>query len=238
MVRDTFMIIRQLLDRVENQETADILVQSLLTDIPKERAEEINDFIKITGDKYLGGFPWFANSQPIDQNLKDTVIRNTWKPALVVTGASGFPDSDTAGNLIQPSTSLRLSMRLPPNLDAKKCGETVKEILEKDPPYGAKVEANLLNTGDGWNLNSFSLKLRNILNIASQRFFNENGIAYLGVGGSIPFVEYFNSTFSSADIAVLGLCGKDSNIHGPNENLNMEYCKKLIMCLTFLISEY
>jgi acetylornithine deacetylase/succinyl-diaminopimelate desuccinylase-like protein len=237
IVPDTFMIMRQLLDRVENQVTADIIEKSLLADLPKNREEEINDFIKIAGEKYLKNFPWYKTTRPLDYNIKDIIIRNTWKPALVITGAEGFPELETAGNLILPSTSLRLSMRLPPSVDSKKCAEIVKGILVKDPPYGSKVEANILNTGDGWNLYSFSTRLKNILNISSQRFFNNN-IAFFGEGGSIPFVQIFNSTFTKADIAVFGVCGPDSNIHGPNESLNLEFVQKLIMCLTYLVSEY
>lgn len=237
IVPDSFMIMRQLLDRIENQETGDILEQSLSTELPKNRDEEINDFIRIASDKYLHNFPWYKSTQPLDINIKDTIIRNTWKPALTITGAEGFPQLETAGNLIQPHTSLRLSMRLPPLVDSVKCAEIVKGILEKDPPYGAKIEANIVNTGDGWNSAPFSTRLKNILNIGSQRFFNNN-IAFFGIGGSVPFVQIFNSIFTHADITVLGVSGPDSNIHGPNENLNLDYVQKLIMCLTYLVSEY
>lgn len=237
VVPDTFMIIRQIIDRIENYETADILVNELQTELPKNRETEIEDLIKISGDEYLKNFPWYGKTKPLDPTIKRTIIRNTWKPALVITGAEGYPDSDTAGNLIQPFSKLRLSIRLPPGIDSHKGAEIVKEILEKDPPYGAKIDANILNTGDGWNLSSFSNRLKNILNISSQRFF-DNNIAFFGEGGSIPFVQLFNSTFTNADIAVIGVCGPDSNIHGPNENLNMDFCQKLIMCLTYLVSEY
>ncbi len=237
IIPDTFMIIRQLLDRIENQETADILVKELQAKLPKNREAEIDDIIKISGDKYLNNFPWYGNTKPIDKTIKENIIRNTWKPTLVITGGDGYPDSDSAGNLIIPFSRLRLSIRLPPGVDSLKGAEIVKEILEKDSPYGAKVEANILNTGDGWNLTSFSTRLKNILSISSQRFFNNN-LAFFGEGGSIPFVQLFNSTFTNADIAVLGVCGPDSNIHGPNENLTMDFCQKLIMCLTYLVSEY
>lgn len=237
LVPDSLMITRQLLDRIENPDTGDILEPSLFVQIPDERNRQIDEMIKVVGDKYLDFMPWWDKTQPLDKNLKDTIIRNTWKPTLVITGCDGFPDISNAGNVLRGYSELRLSIRLPPGIDSNKAAQTIKSILEKDPPYGSKVEANIVNTGDGWNLNTFSEKLGNILQIASQRFFN-NDMCFQGEGGSVPFVKFFNESFPKADIAVLGVCGPTSNIHGPDENLNLDFVQKLMMCLTFLVAEY
>jgi acetylornithine deacetylase/succinyl-diaminopimelate desuccinylase-like protein len=237
LVPDSFMIIRQLLDRIENPETGDMLEPSLFVEIPEDRNKQIDAMMKVVGDKYLDNIPWFGKTHPLDKNLKDTIIRNTWKPTLVITGCDGLPDTSTAGNVLRGFTELRLSIRLPPGIDSTKAGETIKAILEKDPPYNAKVEATVVNTGDGWNLNSFSEKLGNTLNIASQRFFNSD-MCFFGEGGSVPFVKFFNESFPKADFAVLGVCGPTSNIHGPDENLTLDFVQKLMMCLTFLVAEY
>jgi hypothetical protein len=45
-------------------------------------------------------------------------LNNVWRANLSVTGAGGLPDYSKAGNVVRPSTTLRLSMRLPPNMDA------------------------------------------------------------------------------------------------------------------------
>jgi len=44
-------------------------------------------------------------------------LANTWEANLSVTGADGLPPINMAGNVVRPSTSVRLSMRLPPTMD-------------------------------------------------------------------------------------------------------------------------
>ena len=66
------------------------------------------------------------------------VLNRTWRPALSVTGVAGAPAPRDAGNVLRPFTELKLSLRVPPSR-AKKASARLKEILERDPPYGARV---------------------------------------------------------------------------------------------------
>ena len=56
-------------------------------------------------------------------------------PTLTVTGLDGLPKVKNAGNVLHPKLKIRLSFRLPPNLNPKKVEAFVKEELERDPPY-------------------------------------------------------------------------------------------------------
>src|SRR6186997_2181157 len=58
---------------------------------------------------------------------------------MSITGADGWPSIQNAGNVLRPVTKLKLSIRIPPRVDPKVALAAVKETLEKDPPYGAKV---------------------------------------------------------------------------------------------------
>ena len=124
-------------------------------------------------------------------------------------------------------------------MNSKEAVETVMKLLKNDPPYNSVIETKVVSYGDGWNLSdkNLSAKLVTILDNASLRYFGNNVEAF-GEGGSIPFVQTFNSSFPSSDLAVLGVTGPGCNIHGPDENLNLDCCKKLIKCLAHLISEY
>jgi hypothetical protein len=44
-------------------------------------------------------------------------------------GAEGLPNATTAGNVLRPSTTLKLSLRLPPTLCPKKAEETIKRLV-------------------------------------------------------------------------------------------------------------
>ncbi len=42
-------------------------------------------------------------------------------------------------------------MRTPPTLDCKKKALELKELIEKNPPYGAEVKYESIEAGNGWN---------------------------------------------------------------------------------------
>src|SRR5206468_2924715 len=69
----------------------------------------------------------------------ELLLNNTWRPALAITGAAGLPLPADGGNVLRPETTVKLSLRVPPTCDAERAAKTMKDLLEKDPPYGAKV---------------------------------------------------------------------------------------------------
>ncbi len=45
----------------------------------------------------------------------DAILLNrTWRPALSITGADGMPPLGSAGNVLRPFTTVKLSLRMPP----------------------------------------------------------------------------------------------------------------------------
>ena len=56
-----------------------------------------------------------------------SVINNTWKSTIVVTGMSGFPEAEIAGNVLRKSTSCRILIKTPTTLFKEKA----KKIIEK-----------------------------------------------------------------------------------------------------------
>jgi hypothetical protein len=58
----------------------------------------------------------------------------------------------------------------------------------------------------------------------------------VGTGGSIPFMGLLSETFPNAKFIITGACGIDSNIHGPNESLNIPYALKFIKFLGIFLS--
>lgn len=53
-------------------------------------------------------------------NLVEAYLNNTWRPNMSITGADGLPPIASAGNVLRPKTSVRISMRVCPAFDAKK----------------------------------------------------------------------------------------------------------------------
>ena len=54
-------------------------------------------------------------------------------------GANGLPSLDNAGNVLRPYTALKLSLRIPPMVNPEAATRALKNLVEKDPPYGARV---------------------------------------------------------------------------------------------------
>jgi len=83
-------------------------------------------------------------------DAKEMYLNCTWRPSLAITGASGLPPVSKAGNVLRASTSLRLSMRIPPNADPKQVMELVKKKLTENVPYNCKVTITGEGLGGGW----------------------------------------------------------------------------------------
>jgi len=108
----------------------------------------------------------FTSEDPVQAYLN-----RTWRPQLSITGIDGIPHISNAGNVLRPYTTLKLSLRIPPHLDADKAGKILKEILEKDPPYGAKVTVDIGGVGNGWDSNEYPEDLAKIVEEAGQTSF-------------------------------------------------------------------
>lgn len=100
-------------------------------------------------------------------DMEKIYLDNTWRANLSVTGAGGLPPYDKAGNVVRADTSLRLSMRLPPNMDGKKATEIIKEKLTKDVPHNAVVEIKGAHAGNGWCMKNPEPWLNDVINNAA-----------------------------------------------------------------------
>lgn len=169
--------------------------------------------------------------------LAEAVLNRTWRPALSITGANGLPSIGDAGNVLRPGTSLKLSLRLPPTVDADAANLALKALLERDPPSGATVTFTADQGATGWNAPPTSAWLAQALLDASQTFFGAAAGA-LGEGGTIPFMGMLGKHFPAAQFLITGVLGPASNAHGPNEFLHIPYAKKLNACVAAVLAAH
>ena len=205
-------------------------------DIPQERKEDIDTISKEYKDLFKI-LPLIDNTQPLSHDINELFTRQTWLTSLAVTGQSGFPESTTSGNVFRESTSLRLSFRIPPTLDEKVTLEKIKKLLTENPPFNAKIELNVETIGPGWNMEIFSDHLKEVINKSSLLFFNKDFIKYPN-GSTVPFVKSISKMFPKSEIICTGAMGSDSNMHGPNESIDLGYFKKFICCMSYIFNSY
>ncbi|WP_254460928.1 M20 family metallopeptidase [Xanthomonas sacchari] len=237
VVPSSFRILRDLLSRLEDEATGKIKVDGLYADIPEERLAQARKVAEVLGDEVYNKFPFLPGMRPMHEDLPELVLNRTWRPALSVTGADGLPPLASAGNVLRPETAVKLSLRLPPTLDGKRAGELLKEVLLRDPPYGAEVSLALEKSSSGWNAPAQSPWLTDAIESASQAAFGKPAM-YMGEGGSIPFMGMLGEKFPGAQFMITGVLGPHSNAHGPNEFLHIPMGKRVTACVSRVIAAH
>jgi acetylornithine deacetylase/succinyl-diaminopimelate desuccinylase-like protein len=238
IVPSSFRILRQLLDRIEDPVTGAIKVPELSVEIPAERAEQAARAAKVLGARVYGEFPFQSSCSPMDSDPETLILNRTWRPQLEITGAGGLPALEAAGNVLRPSTTVRLSLRLPPTVDPKRASVAVKRLLEAEPPYGAQVTLASDGWGaSGWNAPSTAPWLAESVRRASLAAFGQEA-CFMGEGGTIPFMAMLGERFPRAQFLITGVLGPRSNAHGPNEFLHIPAAKKLTACVAQVLADH
>ncbi len=237
VVPSSFRIIRQLLNRIENVLTGEILLEGANVDIPEYRQAEMAAVAEDLGSAALESIPFVEGASPVGDDVTQMLLNRTWRPSLSITGADGLPPTADAGNVLRPSTSLKLSLRLPPTADEEAVLADLTQTLTEDPPYGARVSFESTESGPGWNAPDLQPWLEAALEHASQASFSRPLRLY-GEGGSIPFMGMLGQKFPNAQFVITGVLGPESNAHGPNEFIDVAYAEKLTCCIASVLNSH
>src|SRR5262249_1801647 len=125
----SFRILRRLLSRLEDEATGAIRPAELYVQVPPERVAQARRAAAALGDTVYSKFPFAGGTSPMTDDLTELVLNRTWRPQLAVIGIEGLPAPTDAGNVLLPSTIAKLSLRLPPTLDAAAAGTVVRSLL-------------------------------------------------------------------------------------------------------------
>ena len=237
IVPSSFRILRQVLSRLEDEVSGRIKPEAFYVEIPKQRVEQARGVAKTLGAAVYDKFPLVDGMRPVHDDLTELVLNRTWRPQLTITGADGLPPLNNAGNVLRAYTAVKVSLRLPPTLEAARAGAALKKLFESDPPYGAKVTLELEKSGTGWNAPQLSPWLEEAVATASQQYFGAPA-AYMGEGGSIPFMGMLGEKFPSAQFLITGVLGPHSNAHGPNEFLHIPTGKRVSMVVADIVARH
>ena len=237
IVPSSFRIARKLIDRLEDAATGRILPALFHAEIPEERLAQARQTAAILGDLTVREYPFAGSTQPMADDVTEAILNRTWRPALSTIGADGLPPIADAGNVLRPSTSLMLSLRLPPTLDGEAATRAMQALFEPDPPYRANVTFEPVQGATGWNAPPTKPWLSAALDRASQATYGKPSAA-IGEGGTIPFMAMLGQRFPQAQFLITGVLGPHSNAHGPNEFLHIAYAKKLTVCVAEVIAAH
>ena len=237
IVPSSFRITRGLLSRLEDEATGEIKLQDLYVQIPPQRIEQAKEAARVLGQEVFTKFPFAGGTRPMVDDLGQMVLNRTWRPQLAITGMDGYPAPGDAGNVLLPYSTAKLSLRTPPTLDAKAAVLAMKKTLEADPPHGAVVEFDGGEGQSGWNAPPLAPWLEKAVGDASQQAFGQPA-AYMGEGGTIPFMGMLGEKFPNTQFVITGVLGPHSNAHGPNEFLHIPTGKRVTVAVAHMIAAH
>ena len=236
IVPSSFRILRQLLDRIDDSTTGTILLDALKVEIPSQRLRQAEVVAQVLGEAVHDKFPWSGDMRPAATGT-EAVLNRSWRPALSVIGMEGLPALQDAGNVLRPMTTIKLSLRIPPMVDADVASQALKSALEHDPPSGADVRFVAEKGAAGWNAPPLEAWLEEACESASNTHFGK-GAVWMGEGGTIPFMGMLGEKFPQAQFMVTGVLGPASNAHGPNEFLHIPCAKRLTACVAQVLDAH
>ena len=237
VVPSSFRIARKLVERLEDSTNGWIRPSAFHAQIPGERVEQAAAAAAILGDIVFRKYPFAGETRPMSDAGVEALLNRTWRPALSTIGADGMPSIADAGNVLRPSTSLMLSLRLPPTIDGEEATRAMKALFEADPPCGANVTFEPVQGATGWNSPPTKPWLARAIDDASRAIYRKPSAA-MGEGGTIPFMAMLGKRFPDAQFLITGVLGPHSNAHGPNEFIDVAYAKRLTACVAHVIAAH
>ena len=242
IVRDSFHVVRELLDRIDSTKDNKML-DELQVEIPKEHVQFARECIDELGNSIITDNPFCDGVSPQIEckddkdKLCQLLLNQTWRPQMSVTGIEGIPDLK-GGNVLRKYTTLKLSIRIPPSMDPKKAAKILTDKLTAKPlPFNANVEFDCGgHLANGFVSPELKPWLREGLQEASKIYFNGKTALFAGEGGSIPLMGTLKELFPTSQFIITGILGPGSNAHGPNEFLHIEFTKKITCCMAHILN--
>ena len=237
VVPSCMRVLRQLLSRIEDAASGEVMGEAFVAPIPNQRREQARATAEVLGDSVWNRFPFVPGARPVTDDPVELLLDTTWRSSLTITGIDGLPALRDAGNVLVPQVGAKLSFRLPPSADPQRAAAQVRDTLEHEPPYGARVKFTPGSAMAGWDAPPVAPWLEDSMQRASRDFFGRDAM-YMGTGGSIPFMGMLGERFPSTQFLVTGVLGPHANAHGPNEFLHLETARKVTACVAQVLADH
>ncbi len=145
VVPSSFRILRRILSGIEDEATGRILLPELLgAGIPGALRDNL---VAVAAEFPDSAAPVVDGLHLLTPDPVDRLVARTWGAALEVTGADGLPTPRDGGNVLRPWTTLKVSVRLPPDVDAQAATDALVSAIRTDE--GAHVTIDLMQAAAG-----------------------------------------------------------------------------------------
>lgn len=235
VVPSSFRLLRALLDRIENSSTGACLLPSLHADVPAGHCDALRRQAERSRPP-ASGLPLLPGVRPLSGDPLAQLLAQSWEPSVAYVGMDGMPATGAAGSVLRASTTVRLSIRLPPTVRAIDAVAALRATLEADPPAGATVRLDVHGAEDGWST-TVPEGLGVLLDEAGVAGYGARA-AECGGGATIPPLGILARRFPEAAIVPLGLVTPSCNPHGPDEHIDLDSAERLTIALATLLASH
>ncbi len=179
-----------------------------------------------------------------DANLRDgvevlgdgTVADMIWaRPSVTVLGIDCPPVLGSTP-AIQARAIARVSLRVPPAMDARHAADALVQHLESVAPWQVAVSIEREGYGQPFAARTDG-PAYGTLGQAIKAAYGR-GLVTRGQGGSIPLCNVFADTYPEAEIMLIGVEEPLSLIHAPNESVDPGEIERLAVAEALFLEEY
>ncbi|HIF36840.1 MAG: peptidase M20 [Methanobacteriota archaeon] len=230
----SFRLARQLLSRIEDENTGEIKPEWLHIEITDKMKEQAKKIVEMNSES-VDDFPLLKGVEKQVENPLDIFLTMNLSPSLSIIGADGIPSIQDAGNVLRTNTDLKISIRTPPGINAEEVAIKVQKLLEENPPNGAHISAEMTEVADGFLSPDLPDELAEMLDVAGEKFYGNRPMS-LFIGGTIPVMAMLQSRYPDSKFIITGAGGPGGNAHGPDEKLHIPTAKKVTKCMAAAVS--
>ncbi len=148
------------------------------------------------------------------------------RPSVNVTGLDAPAVAD-APNAILPTARAKISVRIPPGVDATEATEALARHLHDHVPYGIAVEFTPEAGSNGTLIGTGGPACRAYA--AAMRSAYGTDPVEQGVGGAVPFVANLVEEFPDLEVIATGAQDPLARIHAPNESIDLAELQRSIL---------
>jgi acetylornithine deacetylase/succinyl-diaminopimelate desuccinylase-like protein len=145
------------------------------------------------------------------------------------------PRVHASRNVLVDVARARVSLRVAPEQDPVEAQRLLTSHLEAAAPWGVRVEITPMETGPGISVPT-SGPAHAAMRAAMLAAFGRE-TTQMGSGGSIPLIHTLADTFPSAEILMFGAEEPRTNIHAPNESVDLSELERLILTEALFLAQ-
>jgi cysteinylglycine-S-conjugate dipeptidase len=157
------------------------------------------------------------------------------RPAVTVLGIDVPPVIGSA-SAIQAEARARVSLRVPPGVEAQAAQDALISHLEKRVPWHLDCEIERIAVGDPF-IGSLDGAGFRALKAAMEDAYGRE-LTTEGQGGSIPLCNVFAETYPDAEIVLMGVEEPKCLIHAPNESVDPTEIENLAVAEARFLQTY